>query len=127
MINKLDGTLIINDQLRFTPNSTFQDFMKTPFYKGQDKVRVIYLDEKQQIDNKEFLVNFFFRDDKIYVVTLVAWDENISEKQEPQRKLIHDKILLDNHIQNGKEYPWGKVVSEYDARSNISGISIFYT
>lgn len=45
---------------------------------------------------------------------------------EPQRKLIHDKILVKYGIENGKGYPWGKVVSDYDARGNVSAITIYY-
>lgn len=52
--------------------------------------------------------------------------KNISESNEIDRKTIHDKILSENGIQNNVSYNWGKIISEYDPRSNISSIDIFY-
>ena len=30
-------------------------------------------------------------------------------------------------LNKGEKYQWGKIVSEYDVRSNISSINIYYT
>lgn len=126
MIDKNNGDLIINDSLKFYPGFTFEEFKMTKFYKEQDEVRVIYLDEKQLIGGKEYLVNFFFVNQKIYIVSLINCDEEISEEEEPKRKLLHDEILNKNCIESGTQYTWGKVVSEYDSRSNVSSINVFY-
>ena len=88
--------------------------------------RIIYLDEPQKIGKYKFLVGFFFKDRVIYMVTLINCDKDFQENEEKNRKGIHDSILQENGIEDGKEYKWGKVVSEYDARSNISSINIYY-
>ena len=60
------------------------------------------------------------------MVTLINCDKDFQENEEKNRKGIHDSILQENGIEDGKENKWGKVVSEYDARSNISSINIYY-
>lgn len=70
-------------------------------------------------------VSFFFREGKIYMVSLINCDENISEDREKERKEIHDRILIQEGIESGKEYNWGKIESKYDVRSNVSSIDIF--
>jgi hypothetical protein len=39
---------------------------------------------------------------------------------------MHDEILLKEGIESGKRYPWGKVELEYDVRSNVSSIDVYY-
>ena len=102
------------------------DFKRTPYFKGQDGVRIIYLDEPQKIGKYKFLVGFFFKDRVIYMVTLINCDKDFQENEEKNRKGIHDSILQENGIEDGKEYKWGRVVSEYDVRGNISSINIYY-
>lgn len=126
MIDERTGVLKIGENLIFSPQFTYKDFMKTPYYNGQDGVRMIYLKDKQIIDEKSYIVSFFFRDEKIYMVSLINCDEDIAEKDEQGRKKVHDNILQNSCIENGKEYTWGKVESNYDARSNISSIDILY-
>jgi hypothetical protein len=126
MIDISKGVLKIDDTLSFYPGFRFEDFKETKYYNGQDGIRVIYLDEKQIIDGKQYIVNFFFRNNRIYVVSLINCDEDISESDESNRKIVHDEILKQNQIESGYQYPWGKVLSEFDARSNISSINIYY-
>ena len=126
MINIHTGVLKINSDLIFSSSYTFEDFKRTPYFNGQDGVRIIYLDEKQIINGRTYLVSFFFREGKIYMVSLINCDENILEDNEKIRKERHDKILLHEGIEDGKEYNWGKIESKYDARSNVSSIDIFY-
>lgn len=126
MINKETGKLYVNDKLIFSPNFTFEDFKKTPYYDNQDGVMEIYMDEKQVIDGREYYVSFFFIDGLIYAVTLVYDGVSISEENEPDRKKFHDEILASYDIISGKEYNWGKVISKYEPRSNMSEILILY-
>lgn len=126
MLDKNKGTLKINDILSFYPGFRFEDFKETKYYNGQDGARVIYLGEKQIIDGKRYKINFFFKNNRIYVVSLINCDEDISESDEPKRKIVHDEILKQNKIESGYQYPWGKVLSEFDARSNLSSINIYY-
>ena len=126
MIDIKNGEFKVNDSLIFFPGFTFNDFKRTPYFKGQDGVRIIYLDEPQKIGKYKFLVGFFFKDRVIYMVTLINCDKDFQENEEKNRKGIHDSILQENGIEDGKEYKWRKVVSGYDARSNISSINIYY-
>lgn len=127
MINKLTGEIRINEKLIFFPGFSFEDFKKTPFYNNnQDGIRAIYLDDKQMISGKEFYVSFFFKDGIIYAIILIYAEISITEEHEMERKKFHDEILATNDIINGKEYNWGKVISEYDAKSNSSEIVIVY-
>lgn len=86
----------------------------------------IYLNEAEVIDGRTYIIGFFFMNKKNYMVSLFNCDKDISAKEEKNRKIIHDKILQKNEIESGKQYPWGKIVSEYDAKSNISSINIYY-
>lgn len=126
MIDLKKGIIKINDNLVFSPNFSYDDFKKTPYYNGQNNVRMIYLNEYQIIEGRKYMVSFFFKKDKIYMVSLVNCDEIISEDNEKRRKKKHDNILSLEKIENGKEYCWGKIQSEFDARSNVSSINIYY-
>jgi len=126
MIDITNGLLTINSELMFYPGYKFDDFKKTKYYKGQNDVRGIYLKDMQDIDGKHYLVNFFFINRRIYVVSLINCDYEISEEYEYKRKTIHDNILAKDKIRSAHQYEWGKVDSEYDARSNISSINIYY-
>jgi hypothetical protein len=112
--------------LTLSPNFTFKDFMKTPYYNGQSEMRMIYLGKKYIINGKEYYVSLFFEDGFLNVVNLTYADESISEEDEMKRKEIHDKILEENGIEVNKEYGWGKVVSSYDPKGNSSNIIIAY-
>ena len=126
MIDLKKGIIKINDNLIFSPNFSYEDFKKTPYFNGQNNVRMIYLNEYQIIEGRKYMVSFFFKKDKIYMVSLVNCDEIISEDNEKRRKKKHDNILSLEKIENGKEYSWGKIQSEDDARSNVSSINIYY-
>ncbi len=126
MIDIKNGVIKINDQLEIGPKYTFDQFKQTKFYKGQDGIRMIYLDESQCIMGNKYIVSLFFRDTVIYMVSLIGCDKEVSELDEPQRKRFHDEILKHKGINIGKQYNWGKITSEYDARSNISSINICF-
>ncbi len=66
-----------------------------------------------------------FRFNKICAVGLLCDDKEISFKDEPKRKLLHDEILKKENIEQG-EYSWGKIYSVYDSRGNESNIDIEY-
>lgn len=121
-----DGFITISEELTIYPNFSFNQFKCTKFYKNQDGVRIIYLDEQQIIDNKKYMVSLFFRDSKIYMVSLICCDKKFSERDEDKRKILHDHILNELGIEEQKEYSWGKISSDYDARSNVSSINIMY-
>ena len=53
-------------------------------------MRFIYLDEQQIIDNGKYIVSLFFRNGKIYMVSLICCDKEFSEKEEKKRKIISE-------------------------------------
>lgn len=126
MLDICNGFLKISDELTIFPGFSFEQFKHTRFYKNQDGVKIIYLDEQQIIDNKKYIVSLFFRNGKIYMVSLICCDKEFSEKDEDKRKILHDDILNELGINQQMEYSWGKISSDYDARSNVSSIDIMY-
>ena len=126
MLDFNNGFLKLSDELTIFPGFLFEQFKKTRFYKNQDGVRVFYLDDSQIIDNRKYIVSLFFRNGKIYMVSLICCDKEFSEKDEVKRKILHDDILNELGINHQKKYSWGKISSDYDARSNVRSINILY-
>ncbi len=121
------GIIKINNELVIHPQYSFKEFQETPFYKGQDDERVIYIEEPQIIDGRKYLVDLTFDNKKIYSVSLCNIDVELTDwEDEPKRKEIHDKILIENGILNGCQYGWGNIVSEYDPKGGVSDINIYY-
>ena len=127
MIEFENGIITISKWLKIYPGYTFTDFMKTNFYEGQDPKRIIYLDGTQFIDGRNYLINLFFQNNKIYIVSLICSDKYFEAKNEKQRKEFHDHILKEYNIVSPKSYYWGNVSSCYDLRGNISSINIMYS
>ena len=126
MIDLQTANIMIYPDLILHSNLTFLEFKKTSFYNNQNPNKIIYLVEPQIIDDKKYIVSLFFRDGKIYSFSLLNIDFDFTVETEKERKQIHDKILLSYQIVSGKKYSWGMIESEYDSRSNISSINIFY-
>lgn len=126
MLDISNGFLTISDELTIFPGFSFEQFKHTRFYKNQDGVRIIYLDEQQIIDNRKYIVSLFFRNEKIYMVSLICCDKEFSEKDAAKRKKLHDDILNELGINQKEKYTWGEISSDYDARSNVSSIDIMY-
>lgn len=126
MLDISNGFLTISDELMTFPGFSFEQFKHTRFYKNQDGLRIIYLDEQQIINNRKYIVSLFFRNGKIYMVSLICCDKEFSEKDENKRKILHDNILNELGINQQMEYSWGKISSDYDTRSNVSSIDIMY-
>ncbi len=124
-INK--GIIKVADGLIVAPNFTFGQFKKTKFYKNQDGIKIIYLDGYQVIEKRKYLVSLFFRNGKIYILSLICCDEEYSERDEPKRKELHDKVLQEFGVFGNGKFGWGKIESAYDMRSNISSINIVYS
>lgn len=120
------GIVEIDNELVVKPNFTFEQFKETKYYTNQDGIRIIYLDEPQIIKNRKYIVSLFFRDGKIYMLSLICCDEEYSEKDESKRKDLHDLILKELGVLENSNFEWGEIKSIYDARSNISSINIIY-
>lgn len=121
-----EGIVAVSNNMIIHPGYTFEEFKNTIFYLKQDGVRIIYLDEKQIIDGKQYIVGLFFRRQKIYMLSLICCDGEYDEKSEINRKKLHDDILNKYEIMEQDDFKWGKIRSEYDARSNISSINFYY-
>lgn len=126
MINIENGAINIGHDTIVDKYYTFDMFKKSYYFNNQDGVRIIDLEEIQLIDEKKYVVSLFFRDGLIYMISLINCDKQISQEDEYLRKDIHDNILNEIGIKSGYIYSWGKVVSEYDKRSGISSIDIYY-
>lgn len=86
MIDIKSGVLKIGKDLIFSPKFTYKDFMKTPYFKGQDGVSMIYLEDKESIDDKLYIISLFFQKQKLYMVSLINCDDDIVAKEELKRK-----------------------------------------
>ena len=118
MIDINNGFIEISDELTIFPGYSFEQFKNTKFYNNQDGVRIFYLDEQQIIDNKKYIVSLFFRNGKIYMVSLICCDKEFSEKNEDKRKLLHDNILKELGINQQMEYCWQRTDSKIKEAGN---------
>ena len=126
MIDNSNGYINISDELTIFPGFSFEQFKNTKFYDNQDDVRIIYLNEHQIINGRNYIVSLFFRDRKIYMVSLICCDKEFSEQDEKKRKELHDTILSELGLNSHMKYNWGEISSDFDAGSNISSINIIY-
>lgn len=118
MLDICNGFLKISDELTIFPGFSFGQFKHTRFYKNQDRVKIIYLDEQQIIDNKKYIVSLFFRNGKIYMVSLICCHKEFSEKDEDKRKILHDDILNELGINQQMEYCWQRTDSKIKEAGN---------
>lgn len=126
MIDLNNGIVRISDDLCIAPQFSFDDFKKTSFYNNHDGIRAIYIEKQQSIDSNNYMVSLIFRNNQIYMLSLVCCSKQYSEKNEKERKELHDEILKIYGVVGKKEFAWGKVSSDYDARGNCSSINIIY-
>lgn len=126
MNNWKDGIVTISNNMIIHPGYTFDEFKSTSFYSNQDSIEIIYLDGKQEINGKPYMVDLFFREKKLYNLSLLCCEIDFSPKDEIKRKELHDKILAENNLLEKNYFDWGKILSEYDARGHESSINFYY-
>ena len=80
------GIVEIDNELVVKPNFTFEQFKETKYYTNQDGIRIIYLDEPQIIKNRKYIVSLFFRDGKIYMLSLIVVMRSIQRKMNLKEK-----------------------------------------
>lgn len=112
-IIKIDNELVVN------PNFTFEQFKETKFYKNQDGIRIIYLDGQHIIDNYSYIISMFFRDGKLYMLSLICNEKEFSENDEYKRKELHNIILQEWGILEKRNYDWGGRLSRFMIREVI--------
>lgn len=121
-----NGSISISDQLTIYPGFSFEQFKRTKFYNGQDGIKTICLDGPQMIHGRKYMVNLFFRNGTIYMVSLICCEQEFSEQDEEKRKRFHDDILNASGLRPRERFHWGKISSDYDGRSNLSSINVEY-
>ena len=126
MVRWKEGIVVIEENTVIFPKYTFEDFRRTPFYNGQTSNRVVNLDKQITIDGHGYMVEIFFRNGNLYMLSLVCCEKSLSMEQELERKEIHDKILEQYQIHQNERFCWGRIASEYDARGGISSINFYY-
>ena len=112
--------------VEFYPGFTFEDFKKTPFYTNQDGIRIIRLNDAMKIDSHKYIVNLFFRDYKLYMISLVSIDIDIPFEEEEKRAELHRQILEEYGLSDVNAFSWGTLKVIYDPRSNSSKIGLTY-
>lgn len=126
MSNWKNGNVNISDKLVVRPGYTFDEFKNTEFYTDQDGIRIITLDGAQVIDGRQYLVDLFFSEGRIYCLSLMNCEKEFTWETEKERKTLHDAILAEYEIGEKEEFDWGKIVSNFDSRSTVSEIKFFY-
>lgn len=91
------GIIEINGEI-IMPGYTFEDFRNTKFYKGQDGIRIIRINDTAQIGENKFIASFFFRNKILYMISIICVDVEIPFSEEIKRKNIHDNILKNNGL-----------------------------
>lgn len=124
-MNFKSGIIEINGEI-IAPGYTFKDFQKTEFYNGQDGIRIIRINDTVKIDENKFVVNLFFRNKILYMISMICTDEEIPFSEEIKRKQIHDEILRNNGLNSESFFDWGNIKSVYDPKGNVSSINIIY-
>ena len=127
MENWKDGVVSLGNGLTITPGYSFSDFQKTSFYNDQDGKRQIILDGSFIIDGRKYAVDLVFVKGNIYSVSLVCCDIEFSMEREEERREMHDEILRRYGLERQNKFPWGELVSDYDAKGNVSSISFYYS
>lgn len=117
---------IMIDGVEFYPGYTFEDFKKTPFYTNQDGIRIIPLNGAKEIDDHKYIVNLFFRDGKLYMISLACVDMDVPFEEEEKRALLHRQILAEYGLSDVNTFSWGTIKAIYDSRSNSSNIAFVY-
>ncbi|AND79316.1 hypothetical protein [Streptococcus pantholopis] len=126
MINTENGTVIFDDNFQLKKGMTFDDFKNSRYYNNQNYKRLFYIYDLK-LSRQSFIVGLFFRENKLYSISLILDDRTINQNEEEYRKQLHDRFLKENKINSIKNYRWGTLSSNYDRRSNISSIDIVYT
>ncbi|MDF2564836.1 MAG: hypothetical protein K0Q53_1231 [Massilibacillus sp.] len=127
MINRKDGSIVIDGGYTLHSRLYFNDFSRGKYYKGQNPLRLFSLGGVHEINKRFFYVSLLFKENKLARIHLLVEDDSIKEwSDEPKRKIIHDELLKTININKSANFVWGSVSSLYDPKSAISNIIITY-
>lgn len=91
-MNLKSGIIEINDET-FSPGYTFEDFKNSSLYDGQDGVRIIRLKGIVKLLENNYIISLFFRNNVLYMLSLICTDIEFRFSEEVKRKQFHDSIL----------------------------------
>jgi len=114
------------DGVEFYPGYTFEDFKKTKFYSNQDGIRIIRLNGAVKVDEHQYLVNLFFREYTLYMISMVCVDIDIPFEEEEKRAVLHRQIMAEYGLSDVNVFSWGILKVSFDPRSNSSKIGLIY-
>ena len=57
-----ENETIVIDGVEIGSKYSFSDFCRSQFYKSQDCIKVIYLDEIKKIEDNQYIISLFFRE-----------------------------------------------------------------
>ena len=114
------------DGVEFYPGYTFEDFKKTKFYSNQDGIRIIRLNGAVKVDEHQYLVNLFFREYTLYMISMVCVDIDIPFEEEEKRAVLHRQIMAEYGLSDVNVFSWGILKVRFDPRSNSSKIGLIY-
>lgn len=114
------------DGVEFYPGYTFEDFKKTKFYSNQDGIRIIRLNGVVKVDEHQYLVNLFFREYTLYMISMVCVDIDIPFEEEEKRAVLHRQIMAEYGLSDVNVFSWGILKVSFDPRSNSSKIGLIY-
>ena len=114
------------DGVEFYPGYTFEDFKKTKFYSNQDGIRIIRLNGAVKVDEHQYLVNLFFREYTLYMISMVCVDIDIPFEEEEKRAVLHRQIMAEYGLSDVNVFSWGILKVSFDPRSNSSKSGLIY-
>lgn len=125
MIDINKGEFALAEDLVISSGYTFKQFKNTRYYVNQNPAIVFWLDERFVFHGYTFIASLFFRNETIYMISLLCCDKDFNMEEEEKRKEFHDEILKTWGITQS-DFQWGYIKSEYDSKSNISSIDIVF-
>lgn len=126
MVNWKNGIVSIDNELIVRPGYSWGRFIETSFFSGQDVIREFILDRRVIIDNHKYAVSIYFSKQIVNTLSLVCCDIEYSMEREKERKTLHDKILQQYGLAEYNKFSWGKIISSYDEKGNVSSIDFYY-
>ncbi|HBF36167.1 MAG TPA: hypothetical protein DDW50_02475 [Firmicutes bacterium] len=127
MINIKDGSVVIDDCYTLNSQLSFNEFANSTYYKRQNQEMMFSLDGLHKIGDRFFYVSLYFKENLLKRIHLSVEDDSIKGwEDEPNRKIIHDRLLRIIGISESADFVWGAVSSSYDPKGASSHIIILY-
>ena len=79
-----------------------------------------------KVDEHQYLVNLFFREYTLYMISMVCVDIDIPFEEEEKRAVLHRQIMAEYGLSDVNVFSWGILKVSFDPRSNSSKIGLIY-